>query len=93
MPVDLLQKNARLFGVSNAGPEKPTTWLKPLILFARLIGVDFGNVPRSILDPSPKIVACRTGELAVDVAMNAESPATTPVLLIPKPRLITPRLL
>src|SRR5262245_66651358 len=66
IPVGLLQKNARLFGLSNAGPEKPTTWLKPLMLFARL-KVCFFKVPRSIADPTPKRVACRVGESALDV--------------------------
>ena len=92
LPVDLVQKNARLFGLSNAGPEKPTTWLKPLMLFARL-KVYFFRVPRSIPDPLLKRPACRMGESVLDAAMNAASPTTTPVLLMPKPRLMIPRAL
>src|SRR5436190_7638190 len=91
MAVDLLQKNARPFGLSNSGPEKPTTWLKPLMPFARLKVCPF-KVPRSMIDPLVKRAACRTGKLAL-AAVTAESPTTRPVLLIPNPRLVTPRAL
>src|SRR5262245_34109499 len=92
IPVVLLQKNARLFGLSRTGPEKPTTWLKPLMLFARL-KVCFFKVPRSIADPLLKRAAWQIGEPAVDTASTAASPTTVPMVLIPKPRLMRPRVL